>query len=76
MPRLYYLIKPLLPRSVQLALRRRHARRRARSEFPRWPIEDLLVRHQEDEFRRAIDASGGDSVPFVNFWPGGTGSLS
>ena len=69
---LYYLVKPLLPRSVQLAIRRRHARRRALREFPRWPAEDLLVRHQEEVFRQAIDASGGDSVPFVNFWPGGS----
>ncbi len=67
----YYLVKPLLPRSVQMALRRRHARRRAQTEFPRWPIEDLLVRHQQDSFRSAIRANGGASVPFVNFWPGG-----
>ena len=67
----YYLLKPLLPRAVQLALRRRHARRRAQRGFPRWPTEDLLVRHQEECFRREIRASGGDRVPFVNFWPGG-----
>lgn len=67
----YYLIKPLLPRSVQIALRRRLAQRRAGREFPRWPTEDLLVRHQEEAFREAIRANGADSVPFVNFWPGG-----
>ena len=67
----YYLVKPLLPRSVQMALRRRHARRRAKQVFPRWPIEDVLVRHQEDSFREAIRANGGERVPFVNFWPGG-----
>ena len=67
----YYLVKPLLPRSVQMALRRRHARRRAQREFPRWPIEDVLVRHQENAFREAIRANGGQPVPFVNFWPGG-----
>ena len=66
---LYYLVKPLLPRKVQIALRRRHARGRSEQEFPRWPIEDILVRHQEGTFRRAIEAAGGDSVPFVNFWP-------
>jgi hypothetical protein len=68
---LYYVVKRFLPRSVQLAIRRRHARRRARQEFPRWPIEDVLVRHQEDSFRRTLRASGRDSVPFVNFWPAG-----
>jgi hypothetical protein len=67
----YYRLKPLLPRPLQLALRRRFARRRAQTEFPHWPAEDILVRHQEESFRRAIDASGGDGVPFVNFWPGG-----
>lgn len=67
----YYLVKPLLPRSVQMALRRRHARRRLQREFPRWPIEDVLVRHQEESFRDAIRANGGERVPFVNFWPGG-----
>lgn len=65
----YYALKPLIPRRVQLALRRRHARRQARREFPRWPVEDLLVRHQEEAFRRAIHTAGGNSVPFVNFWP-------
>jgi hypothetical protein len=69
--RAYYLVKPFLPRSVQIAIRRRHARRRARREFPRWPIEDVLVRHQEESFRSAIRANDGDSVPFVNFWPDG-----
>jgi hypothetical protein len=69
--RAYYLVKPLLPRSVQIAIRRRHARVRARREFPQWPIEDVLVRHQEESFRSAIRASDGDSVPFVNFWPDG-----
>ena len=54
---LYYLVKPLLPRSVQIELRRRHAARRAQREFPRWPIEDVLVRHQEETFRRAIQRS-------------------
>jgi hypothetical protein len=64
-------VKPLLPRSVQIKLRRRHAAHRAQRDFPRWPIEDVLVRDEQEAFRRAITAAGGDSVPFVNFWPGG-----
>jgi peptidoglycan/xylan/chitin deacetylase (PgdA/CDA1 family) len=67
----YYALKPLLPRFVQLALRRQYARRQSRREFPKWPAEDVLVRHQEDRFRSEIRADGGDPVPFVNFWPEG-----
>lgn len=67
----YYAVKPLLPRPLQLAVRRAYAKRQAQREFPSWPVEDILVRHQKDEFRRRIEESGGDRVPFVDFWPGG-----
>jgi len=43
----YYGIKPLLPRRLQLALRRLYSRRQARTEFPRWPIEPLLAERRE-----------------------------
>jgi hypothetical protein len=65
----YYALKPLMPRAVQLALRRQHARKRSRREFPSWPAEDLLVRHQQHLFRERIRAGGGRPEPFVNFWP-------
>lgn len=66
----YYALKPLMPRRVQIALRRQHARKRATRPFPRWPAEDVLVRQQEEEFRARIRGAGGP-VPFVNFWPAG-----
>lgn len=42
----YYRLKPLMPRALQLALRRGYAKRQARTEFPRWPIEPILVERQ------------------------------
>ncbi|MGH2887499.1 MAG: hypothetical protein ACRDPA_33175, partial [Solirubrobacteraceae bacterium] len=38
----YYRTRPLLPRTVQIWLRRRFARVQARSIFPRWPVETSL----------------------------------
>jgi peptidoglycan/xylan/chitin deacetylase (PgdA/CDA1 family) len=67
----YYAVKPFMPRSMQLALRRAYARRQARAEFPRWPIEPILVEHHRDHLRAEIAASDDDAVPFVNFWPDG-----
>jgi hypothetical protein len=67
----YYLAKPLLPRRLQLAMRRRHAARRARREFPAWPIEPLLVDHQHHRFRRRLAETGAAQVPFVGYWPEG-----
>jgi len=46
----YYKLKPLLPRRLQIAMRRRYARRQMQTQFPRWPIEPVLVeRHRERE---------------------------
>jgi hypothetical protein len=58
-----------VPRSLQLALRRRHARRRSTGGFPAWPIEDVLVRLQEEHFRAEMERRGSDRIPFINFWP-------
>jgi peptidoglycan/xylan/chitin deacetylase (PgdA/CDA1 family) len=67
----YYRVKPFMPRSLQLALRRVYARRQARTEFPHWPIEPILVEHAHAELRTQIAASGADRVPLVGFWPEG-----
>jgi peptidoglycan/xylan/chitin deacetylase (PgdA/CDA1 family) len=67
--RLYYGLKPLLPRRLQIALRRAYASRQKRRQFPAWPIESVLVDLQHREFRRDLRRSGAEEVPFVNFWP-------
>jgi hypothetical protein len=67
----YYAVKPLVPRRVQLGLRRLLARRNARSEHPRWPIEDRLLRARAERVRGQLAASGEERLAFVNFWPDG-----
>lgn len=73
---LYYRLKPYLPRRLQIALRRAHARRlRRRHEldgaFPRWPAEPILVDRWEDRVRAELRRSGADRLPFIGFWPHG-----
>jgi hypothetical protein len=65
----YYALKPLMPRRLQLALRRAYAPRQARREFPRWPFEPTLVEHRDAELQRRLHDSGADRLPSVNFWP-------
>jgi peptidoglycan/xylan/chitin deacetylase (PgdA/CDA1 family) len=67
----YYAAKPLMPRALQLALRRVYAKRQARREFPRWPIEPILVDHVHAELRAQMEATGADRVPLVGYWPHG-----
>jgi peptidoglycan/xylan/chitin deacetylase (PgdA/CDA1 family) len=66
---LYYACKPLIPRRVQLALRRRYAPRQAARSFPAWPIEPILVERHYEELLEEMGERGAERVPFVNFWP-------
>jgi peptidoglycan/xylan/chitin deacetylase (PgdA/CDA1 family) len=71
---LYYLIKPILPRRMQIAARRAYAERvrsrhQLRGHFPRWPIEPVLVERFEAHLRERLRDTGADAVPFVGLWP-------
>ena len=54
---LYYALKPLMPRKLQLALRRAYAPRQAQRAFPAWPFEPSLVEHRR---RRAARGAPGE----------------
>ena len=68
---LYYQFRPLIPRSVQLALRRRYARAQAKVSFPSWPIESILVDKQNREFKIRLLAGKESRLPFMHYWPHG-----
>jgi hypothetical protein len=68
--RSYYLVRPLLPRPLQLWLRRAFTRVQSKSSFPGWPIEDNLHNFYSWLFSVAADLYGGP-VPFLDLWPGG-----
>jgi peptidoglycan/xylan/chitin deacetylase (PgdA/CDA1 family) len=67
----YYAVKPLLPRRTQIRMRRIYARRQAKREFPRWPIEPVLVEQRREALRAAVDERGGKPIPLVADWPDG-----
>lgn len=67
---MYYAARPFIPRLLQLALRRMYAKRQAQVQFPRWPIEPILVDRANEEVKRHIAESETGEVPLINFWPG------
>jgi hypothetical protein len=72
----YYRLKPLVPRRLQIAVRRAYARRlrashEAGERFPRWPIEPVLVERREAALRAQRRRADGDPGPLVALWPGG-----
>jgi hypothetical protein len=67
--RLYYRVRPALPRRTQVALRRAFTRVQERTRFPRWPLEPAL----EDLYGRmfALFAElAGEPLPLIAPWPG------
>jgi hypothetical protein len=69
--KVYYGVKPLMPRPLQLALRRRYAKRQAQVEFPRWPVEPILVERHRAALRAELDRRDGAAVPEIAPWPDG-----
>jgi hypothetical protein len=69
--RAYYGVKPLMPRRLQIALRRLYAKRQVRTEFPRWPIEPLLVERHRAALRVELERRGTERLPTIADWPDG-----
>jgi hypothetical protein len=66
--RSYYRVRPFLPRSSQMRMRRSFSRVQARTEFPRWPIEPAL----HDFYRLLLTLVAEialDPVPTLATWP-------
>jgi hypothetical protein len=66
--RAYYMLRPLLPRRLQLALRRAFSRIQARRQFPRWPFEPArhdLAGHIYGYVATITD----EPPPWIAFWP-------
>lgn len=66
----YYRVRGLLPRPVQIWLRRQYARRQQRTAFPRWPVETGL--HDFFDLITAILTDIADEpLPRIAAWPDG-----
>jgi peptidoglycan/xylan/chitin deacetylase (PgdA/CDA1 family) len=67
--RAFYRVKPAIPRSAQMGLRRMLSRRQARREFPAWPIEPVLLRSRAQALAGELAARGAGSLAVVDPWP-------
>jgi len=66
----YYGVRPLVPRSAQIAARRAFARIQRPPSFPGWPIETALIDLCEWMFRLVADFAD-RPVPWLAPWPNG-----
>src|SRR6266545_357546 len=66
----YYLLRPLVPRPVQISARRLYSRVQARTPFPRWPVEPSLHGFYDRVLGWAAEVAG-TGVPYLAPWPAG-----
>jgi hypothetical protein len=68
--RSYYGVRPALPRSAQISMRRLLSRIQRRRAFPRWPIEPALHDLYALLFRYLAQVADGP-IPSIAPWPSG-----
>jgi hypothetical protein len=70
--RVYYALKPFLPRSLTRRMKRVYGARRAVGARLGWPVETRYVDFQFALVRHLLEMLGRSSVPFIHFWPRST----
>ncbi len=71
--RLYYRLKPMLPRSLVVRMRRLHRRTVERADHDLgWPVEDRYARFLWATAGHLLERAEVREAPFVFFWPHGS----
>jgi hypothetical protein len=65
----YYCLRPSLAVRVRKYLQRAYLSGWESIPFPKWPVDLSVDRLMERALALGIKASGGNSVPFIWFWP-------
>jgi hypothetical protein len=68
--RAYYAARPLIPRPLQIAMRRAFTRVQQQTPFPAFPVETALHEFYERMFQLVAEFAG-QPVPWLDLWPGG-----
>jgi len=69
--KLFYNLKPFIPRFLQIALRKIYRTSQEKEGLLKWPIEDRYVRFQYELIRHLMKEKGLSKIPSISFWPGG-----
>ncbi|HVZ61524.1 MAG TPA: hypothetical protein VG892_12140 [Terriglobales bacterium] len=72
----YYSIRSLIPVSLRKHLQRLVLSRWERLIFPNWPVDFTVEDVLEQLMALAIEANGGEPIPFIWFWPDGASAAA
>jgi hypothetical protein len=69
--KLYYALRPLLPKELRTVLQRTYLRGWDRLVFPAWPVDFTVENLLEGALLEGMKSSGVETIPFIWFWPDG-----
>lgn len=69
--RLYYLIKPYLPRQLTRLMRKYYSVPASRKSQINWPIDSRYAMFQWEVMRQLLIATGNRTISYRSFWPEG-----
>ena len=65
----FYKLKPIIPRYIQIKLRKKYVHFQRKNQFPSWPIDLTLYDVYQKGIRELFNPSNFTEIPFINFWP-------
>jgi hypothetical protein len=72
----YYVARPALPVFVRKYLQKAHLNGWRKLSFPSWPVDVGVDRLLQKLLALAIQAGGGEGIPFIWFWPEGASACA
>lgn len=69
--RLYYSVKPLLPRPLTRLMRQVYSSDPQQTSPLGWPVEDRFAAFQWEIMRNLLDSTDHNEITFLHFWPKG-----
>lgn len=66
---IFYRAKPIIPRNIQIKLRKKYLFFQRKNKFPSWPIDLSLYDVYRNGIEEILKISGSNGLPFINFWP-------
>jgi hypothetical protein len=69
--KLYYKLKPLLPRFMQIRVRQKAINRMRQRKFPTWELDTSVDLLHRNVLVKLLELNPGSSLPMISFWPQG-----
>lgn len=66
---MFYSVKPIIPKHLQIELRKKYLFLQRKYKFPTWPADLSLYEVYRDGIKEILRLVGLTEIPFINFWP-------